>query len=228
MVTFAQRIQEFNRSLSFREPLPEGIAVMNPFRDSPVALACADAFANRFFADNQPRRMILGINPGRHGSGQTGVPFTDFKRLRKLGFEFPEKYSSHEISSEFVYQVVAALGGAEAFYKRFYINSVCPLGFVRQKAPGRWVNYNYYDSPALEHAATPFILETLPQQIALGCEADRVIIMGKKNGDYFRKINAQYGFFRDVIEVPHPRFVAQYRRRFMADYVEEYIRALEA
>ncbi len=227
MATFAQRIRDFNRSLHFQEPLPEGVAVMNPFRDSPLALSCADAFADRFFDDNRPRRMILGINPGRHGSGMTGVPFTDFKRLRTLGFDFPENLSSHEISSEFVYRVVAALGGAEAFYKRYYVNSVCPLGFLRNKGNVRWVNYNYYDAPALQEAATPFILQTLPQQIALGCETDRVVIMGKKNGDYFRKINDAHGFFREVTEVPHPRFVAQYRRRFMDDYVEEYIRALE-
>ena len=107
------------------------------------------------------------------------------------------------------------------------MNSVCPLGFLRDKGNVRWVNYNYYDTPALQAAATPFILQTLPQQIALGCEVDRVVIMGKKNGAYFRKINDAHGFFREVIEVPHPRFVAQYRRRFMDDYVEEYIRALE-
>ncbi len=228
MSTFARRLMAFSRSLDFREKLPEHLAVMNPFRESAVALACADAFCEKFYASNNRRRMILGINPGRHGSGVTGVPFTDFKRLRGLDIAVPDGLSSHEISSEFVYRVVAALGGAAAFYDRFYISSICPLGFVRHKGGNRWVNYNYYDSAALQEAATPFIIETLRQQIALGCDTRRVVVMGKKNADYVRELNETHAFFGEILDVPHPRFVAQYRRRFMDDYVAQYQAALEA
>ncbi len=226
--TFADRMKAFNRSLDFRKPLPPDIAVMNPFRERPVALACADAFCDRFYADNRQRRMILGINPGRHGSAVTGVPFTDFKRLRALGLAVPEGLSSHEISSEFVYRVVEDMGGADAFYKRFYLSSICPLGFLRHKGGGRWVNYNYYDDRALEQIATPFITEMLRQQIDLGCATDQVVVMGKKNAEFLRQLNETHAFFGAIIDVPHPRFVAQYRRRFMDEYVDQYRLALEA
>ncbi len=226
MSTFADRMKAFNRSLHFDAPLPEGIAVMHPFRESEVALACADAFYEKFYADNESRRMLLGINPGRHGSGVTGVPFNDFKRLRGLGIDVPEGLSSHEISSEFVGRVVAAMGGPEVFYGQVYVHSVCPLGFLKQSKTGSWVNYNYYDDSELQEAATPFILQTLKQQIALGCRTDKMVVMGKKNADFLRKLNEREGLFDELVDVPHPRFVAQYKRRLMDEYVVQYAEAL--
>jgi hypothetical protein len=227
MSTFADNVKAFNRSLQIRAKLPDGIGVLNPFRESPVALTCADAFYDKFYADNEPRRLLLGINPGRHGGGLTGVPFTDFKRLRdNCGIEVPEGYRSHEPSSEFVYEVVEALGGATACYQQLYINSICPLGFVLQKAAGKVVNYNYYDDPALQSAVEPFILSCLKAQIAFGCHTDWVIVMGKQNAAYLRSINERHKLFGDIREVPHPRFIVQYRRRMMDVYVAEYVQAL--
>lgn len=228
MTTFADRAKAFNRSLQLRAKLPTGIGVLNPFRESPVALDCADAFYEGFYNDTAPRRLLLGINPGRHGGGLTGVPFTDFKRLRDAcGIDVPPGYTSHEPSSEFVYQVVAALGGAAAFYSRVYVNSVCPLGFVKEKGAGRVVNYNYYDDPALQAAVEPFIIRSVKAQIALGCHTDFAVVMGKQNAAYLRLLNEKYRFFGAIREVPHPRFVVQYRRRFMDAYVAEYAAALE-
>lgn len=226
--TFADQVKAFNRALNLDAPLPPGIGVLNPFRDSPVALACSDAFYDTFYNDTEPRRLVLGINPGRHGGGRTGVPFTDFKRLRDAcGIPVPAGYSSHEPSSEFVYRVVDLLGGAAACYQRVYINSVCPLGFIRETAAGRVVNYNYYDDPALQTAVTPFILRSLRSQIAFGCHTDFVVVMGKQNAAFLRGLNDTHGLFGAVREVPHPRFVVQYRRRFMDAYAAEYAAALQ-
>ena len=49
-----------------------------------------------------------------------------------------------ELSSVFMYEMINAYGGAELFYKRFYITAVSPLGFVKN---GR--NLNYYDDKIL-------------------------------------------------------------------------------
>ncbi|RYE48821.1 MAG: DUF4918 family protein, partial [Sphingobacteriales bacterium] len=70
----------------------------------------------------------------------------------------------HPNRSYFIYKMIAAMGGADGFYQQFYINSLCPLGFIITKSPGRWINYNYYDDPALFAAASPFMVKTLRQQ----------------------------------------------------------------
>jgi hypothetical protein len=225
-MSFASRMKAFNRSLHLDVPLPQGIKVLNPFGEEST-LELADAFYDRFYADDRPRQLILGINPGRHGGGLTGVPFTDFKRLREVcGIPVPEARSSHEPSSTFVYQVVAAMGGPEEAYKNIYINSVCPLGFVRLNDSGRWINYNYYDEKTLQAVVTPFIVQTLQQQIELGCHTDKVIVMGKQNTLLVEQLNETYGFFDRIITVPHPRFVAQYKSRYAERYVAEYLEAI--
>jgi hypothetical protein len=228
MDTFSDRMKVFNRHLKFARVLPPGIAVLNPFENK-TTLRYADLFYEKFYADNNPRTAILGINPGRHGGGLTGVPFTDWKRLRDAcGIPVAPELSSHEQSSEFVYCYIAALGGPEEFYRHFYISSLCPLGFVREKSKGRWVNYNYYDDPALYAAAEPFIVKTLKQQIALGLRTNECFVMGVKNFAFFKKINDAKGFFGKLTELPHPRFIVQYRRKDMDRYVADYVEALGA
>lgn len=227
MSTFADRIKAFNRKLAFAGTLPPDVAVLNPFKETATALKHADLFYEKFYADNNLRTPIFGINPGRHGGGLTGVPFTDWKRLRDAcGIPVPAELSSHEQSSEFVYCYIAALGGPVEFYRHFYISSLCPLGFVREKAKGRWVNYNYYDDPALYAAAEPFILRTLRQQIVLGLRTDECFVMGVKNYAFFKKLNDAHGFFGKLTELPHPRFIVQYRRKEMDAYVGQYVGAL--
>ncbi len=174
---FANRVSQFNRSLHLSAPLPAGVGVLNPFRETELALSCSDSFYQKYYNDNNPRWAILGINPGRFGGGLTGVPFTDFKRLSLVcGIE--TGISSHEPSSEFIYHMIAAMGGADLFYRHFYINSVCPLGFVIDKAGSKPVNYNYYDDKALYEAVKPFIVQSLQQQIAFGLAHRRMFLFG--------------------------------------------------
>ena len=226
MSTFADRIKAFNRKLKFTGALPPGIAVLNPFANA-TTLHYADHFYEGFYSDDNLRTPILGINPGRHGGGLTGVPFTDWKRLRDAcGISVPAELSSHEQSSEFVYRYIAALGGPAEFYRQFYISSLCPLGFVREKAPERWVNYNYYDDPALYAAAEPFIIRTLTEQIALGLRTEECFVMGVKNFQFFNKLNDVHRFFDTLIELPHPRYIVQYRRKAMDTYLAQYVEAL--
>lgn len=225
-MSLATRIKKFNRSLVLNAQLPPGVVAMNPYAESMLALTCADAFYTKFYSDDNKRWMILGINPGRFGSGLTGVAFTDFKRLRdECGID-PQGNTSHEPSSEFIYKMIHAMGGLDDFYGRFYINSVCPLGFVITKKEGKWVNYNYYDDPQLYEAVKPFIIDTLWQQIDLGMHRETIFCMGKKNAVYLNKLNDEHHFFGRIIELPHPRFIVQYQRKHMDNYIQEYLNAL--
>ena len=73
---FSEKIIEYNRRLDFRGALPAGVRVMNPYRENENAFEVSSAFYRKYYADTRPRHLIMGINPGRFGAGQTGIPFT--------------------------------------------------------------------------------------------------------------------------------------------------------
>lgn len=226
MSTFADRVKNFNRSLHIEATLPPGVRAMNPFRESSLALRISDAFYEKFYSDNRTRHLLLGINPGRFGAGLSGVPFTDFKRLEQYCGISAEGQRAHEPSSEFVYAMISSMGSVPDFYADFYINAICPLGFVKDKGMGRELNYNYYDEPALQAAVTPFMVDSIRRQIDLGCSADACISLGVKNGDFLKRLNDEHGFFRRIIVLPHPRFIVQYRRKHMQEAIAQYQEAL--
>jgi hypothetical protein len=146
---FADRIISFLTSLDYNGPLPEGISVMNPFRDNPGIIPLITQFYRKFYSDDKIRHLILGINPGRFGAGVTGIPFTDTKRLKeKCGLSI-KGLETFETSSVFVYEMIEAFGGPLKFYSSFYVSAVSPLGFTSSGERGKLVNYNYYDSRKL-------------------------------------------------------------------------------
>ncbi len=226
MNTLATRLLKFHTSLNPRIKLPRGVEVMNPYRDDPAALNCLTLFLEKFYADNLPRHLILGINPGRFGSGVTGVAFTDTKRLKKdcgIPYSGPE---SHEPSSVFIYEMIEAFGGTENFYRKIYINSICPLGFTILNKHGRKVNYNYYDDAELLKAATPFMIQSVRQLIAAGMETGKAFCFGTgKNAAIIKKLNDQEGFFDQIIPLEHPRYIMQYKATSKMEYIDKYLEA---
>ena len=230
MMTYADKILAFNDRLDLDPALlPDAISVMNPFRGEHAATIrdVTSRFYRKFYADHDPRHLILGINPGRFGAGVTGVPFTDTKRMKEVcGIDMGID-PTHEPSSVFVYEVVDAFGGPVSFYRKFYINSVCPLGFTRANEKGNEVNYNFYDDRQLQEAMTPFIIDCIERQIGFGAATDRCFCMGRgKNFKFLNALNKMQGWFGVVVPLDHPRFVVQYRSRRMAEYVQQYVQAL--
>lgn len=226
--TFGEQVLAFNAALRFDAPLPTGVEVMNPFLGSACALAASAAFYRKYYADHQERRIILGINPGRFGAGITGVPFTDPKRLAEAcGIHIAACAPAHEPSSVFVYEVIRAMGGPAAFYRSWYVNSICPLGFVRADNRGRKKNYNYYDDRRLETAARPFMVECLRRQLAFGIRRDVCFCLGTgKNAAFIARLNEEYGFFERIVPLEHPRYIMQYKRKEHAAYVRKYVSLL--
>lgn len=223
----SDRINTFNKNLHFEGRLPASIGIMNPFREQKVYhTACS--FYNKYYQDNNPRKLILGINPGRLGAGATGIPFTDPKRLIevcKLGFDGP---LLHEPSSVFIYDVIAAYGGPEAFYGAYYINSVCPLGFVIKDGDNKEKNYNYYDSKQLQLAVKDFIEWNIREQIRLGCFTDIGYCLGTgHNYRYLSALNNRMNYFGKIVPLEHPRYVMQYKARDKEKYIDEYLQKLK-
>ncbi|WP_018628846.1 SMUG2 DNA glycosylase family protein [Niabella aurantiaca] len=227
MKTIAEKIISFNRKLQYTGPLPKGFGVLNPFRENPETMQVMEQFYHKFYNDQHQRKFIIGINPSRHGAGLTGVPFTDTKRLDKVCGIPMQSVASHEVSSVFLYDVIAQYGGVDRFYGHFYINSPFPLAIVRHAAPGKWLNANYYDDPALFEAVKPFMIKSLRQHIALGLNTDKAYVLGKKNESFISKINKTEHLFGRLITLEHPRFIQQYRSRYKQEYIDKYLAALE-
>jgi hypothetical protein len=222
MPTFSAGMQKFYASL--RAPkVPRSIHVMNPYRTEPVK-RYTTAFLEKFFDDNNPRTLIFGINPGRFGAGITGITFTDPVALADFCGIPNHLQRRRELSSVFIYDVIAAVGGAQTFYSRFLLTAVCPLGFTRHD-----VNLNYYDVKTLEKAVTPFIVRSVETHLSIGGRRDRAIVLGNgENARYLRALNAEHGFFGEIIALEHPRFILQYRRKRVAEFIDKYVRALQA
>ena len=220
--TFGKRAYRFYTSLD-TPSVPRGVTVMNPYSERPVQ-GYLKEFLGKYFDDDRPRVPILGINPGRFGAGVTGITFTDPVALADacgIPNHLPRK---RELSSIYVYEVIDRMGGPEQFYRHFFLSAVCPLGFTR-----KGINLNYYDDRRLERAVTPFIVSSVEQHLALGCRSDHVVILGRgAYAKFFSRLNEEHGWFGEVHAVDHPRFIMQYRRKRLDEYVTQYTDLLSA
>lgn len=218
---FGQRVLDFKLGLRPDWKLPPGFDLLYPFREEATRQAM-QVFYRKYYADDRPRTFLFSINPGRFGSGVTGVAFTDPIRLQEqcgIDNPFPKK---PELSSQFIYDMIDAYGGPTAFYRQFYFIAVCPLGFTFQ---GK--NCNYYDDPRLLKAAEPHILQSLQTQLSFGANRHTAVCIGQgKNLQYLEKLNARHGFFERILPLPHPRWVMQYRRKRKEEFVGQYLGVL--
>ena len=226
-LTIGQRIIAFNKSLQYTGKLPEGFAVLNPYLDNPETLQVMTSFYDKYYNDEVPRKFIIGINPSRHGAGVTGVPFTDTKHLENdCGIPMLSA-RTHEVSSVFVYDMIAQYGGVAAFYKDYYINSPFPLAIVRKNAQGNWLNANYYDDPELFTLTREYMIETLKKHIALGLDTNEVYILGKKNATFLEKLNKEASLFKKMVVLEHPRYIEQYKSKEKQLYIDKFITLLK-
>jgi hypothetical protein len=220
--TFGARVYDFYSRLESPR-VPRGVAVMNPYA-SPRTRKYARAFLSKYFDDDRARTLILGINPGRFGAGITGVTFVDPIGLARDHGIRHDLAEHPELSATFIALVVERLGGPKEFYRRFFLSAVSPLGFTRGG-----LNLNYYDDRRLQRAVTPFIVETIERQLELGGRRDRAIVLGRgKNAAFFKALNETHRWFESIDVLDHPRFIMQYRRKKLAQFLGEYERTLGA
>ncbi len=222
-ITQAAAILQFYQQLEPDFVLPPGVEILYPFKEA-TAWQLTTAFYRQFYSDTMPRTYIFGINPGRFGGGITGIPFTDPVRLEQdcgIPNNLPQKA---ELSSVFIYEMIAAYGGPASFFREVYITSLSPLGFTQNG-----VNLNYYDDKALQRACEPFMTDCIRYQQQHIPGRDVCICLGEgTNYKYFSKLNQQHGFFSRIIPLPHPRWVMQYRRNSKDQFIDKYLQALEA
>jgi len=222
LTVFARQLLQFYEQLQPPARLPRNVEILYPQQNADVMVLVED-FLTTFYQDNHPRRLMLGINPGRFGAGLTGINFTAPRQLKNYcGIEHHLGNSS-ELSAEFIYEMIEQYGGAKIFYRDWFIGAVCPLGFVKN---GK--NMNYYDDKKLANVVTPFIVETIQQQLSFNFITDYCICIGEeKNFNFLSALNEKYRWFQRIIPVPHPRFIMQYRRKQKDTYILQYLAALK-
>lgn len=220
-MTFADNILDFLWNVKIPFALPKGVGVLDVHKDEAAQQACK-AFYHKYYNDTHQRHIMLGINPGRFGGGVTGIPFTDpIRLLSECGIEnnFTKK---QELSSVFMYEMIHAFGGPQAFYGKVYISSISPLGFIKDSK-----NLNYYDDAALKKMIEPFVIECIEKQLTWGIHGDVCFCIGEgENLKYLEALNDKHQWFGRIQGLPHPRFIMQYKLKQKAQYVEEYVKRM--
>lgn len=216
--SFGNAIERFLCGLRLHVPLPEGITVLDPYRDAEVR-GVVHTMTSTYYTGTQPRLGVWGINPGRFGAGVTGLSFTDPWALEhQLGIATSLR-GRRELSAEFISMVIDAYGGPHAYYHDVYMCALSPLGFVKDG-----VNINFYDDKDLQRDIVPFVLDSLRAQHAAGLVPDRCIVLGSGALRRFMERSIRpVMHYAEVGYLDHPRYIMQYKRSQTSSYVREYV-----
>lgn len=220
-MNWATHLFSFYNNLKPPRQLPNGVEWLYP-QIEPGVMKIVEQFLQRYYSDERPRKIFLGINPGRFGAGVTGVNFTAPRQLREFcGIDHPFKNQS-ELSAEFIYDMINAYGGPSKFYGEYFIGSVCPLGFIKN---GK--NINYYDDRELAATVAPFITQSIERLISYNTNHEICFcIGGEKNFRYLSALNDKYQWFHKIEPLPHPRFIMQYRRKEKDQFIRQYLQLI--
>lgn len=212
------RLYNFFTKLSVSDAIPGKIEVLNPYINNEV-LDINRKFFDEYYSDNNSRILLLGINPGRFGAGVTGLAFTDPVVLaNSLGIDnsFQKKA---ELSATFIHDAINEFGGYKDFFNKFLLSAISPLGFIKDG-----ININYYDDKELLKATLPFIKQTLEMQYVITGKLKVCGCIGQgTNYKFLKELNAELNFFKQIIPLPHPRWVMQYRRKELGRQLSNYV-----
>lgn len=223
MKSFANALMNYYKNLNPPKDLPEDVEVMNPYQN-PETFKIASKFYHQYYNDLNERIVCFGINPGRFGAGITGVPFTDPVRLLEvcgIKNDFDQKA---ELSSRFIYDMIDVFGGTEAFYSKFYISAVSPLGYIKDG-----INLNYYDIKGFKELFEDYAVSEIKKQMPLGLSKKVAFSIGKgQNIKFLNWLNERHDLFDQIIPLSHPRWVMQYRLKRKHEFIDEYLKAFRS
>ena len=221
-MTFSIRATKYFCNLKTPIIKAPGVDLLNPYKKEDVKITVS-SFFKKFYPDDNERIFVFGINPGRFGGGLTGIAFTDPVALREnCGIENNLGYRK-ELSSKFIYLVAEKYGGVEKFLSKVFLTALFPFAIIKD---GK--NYNYYDDKLLLARLIPAIVRNVKSQIDFGARRDFVILLGKKNAEFFIPINKKYKFFKNVFVLEHPRYIMQYKLRLSSTYIKKYINTINS
>jgi hypothetical protein len=219
-MNFSTKVIKYLLNLQNPAQLTNNIETLNPYITDEVQYVVT-SFYKKFYSDENERLFIFGINPGRFGGGLTGISFTDPVVLRELCGIENDLSNRKELSSQFVYNVVEKFGGTKKFFSKIFLTAIYPFAIIKN---GK--NYNYYDEKLLSKKLRPEIIKNINSQIGFGARKNLVILLGKKNAEFFTEINKEHKFFQRISVLEHPRYIMQYQLKKIDDFVKKYIDAI--
>ena len=203
--------------------IPSQYSCMNPYKNADTMMVVR-LFAEKYLNDNHKRTLLFGINPGRFGSGITGISFTDPVRLKEdlaIDHNFEMR---PELSSQFIYKMISAYGGAELFYRDFFISAAYPLGFLKDGKNINYYEFNNWKSIMLNH-----IISEMNAHMQFNINRDVCFIVGKgENFKVLKALNVEHQWFKKVKPLPHPRWILQYKRKHEQEHIANYLAELSA
>ena len=110
-------------------------------------------------------------------------------------------------------------GGPCSFYSDYFISAVSPLGYVRNG-----INLNYYDIKGYHSIFDGYVKLQIEQQLKMDINRNKAYSIGKgKNIKYLNYLNERYGFFKEIVPLPHPRWIMQYQRKKIQLFINKYL-----
>jgi hypothetical protein len=219
-MNFSTKVIKYFLNLQNPAQLTKNFETLNPYRIAEVQ-SVVKIFYEKFYSDEEERLFIFGINPGRFGGGLTGISFTDPAALRESCGIRNNLGTRKELSSKFIYNVVEKFGGVEKFFSNVFLSALYPFAIIKE---GK--NYNYYDERSSTAKLKDAIVQNVKSQIGFGARRELVILLGKRNAEFFSTINEQHKFFKTIVVLEHPRYIMQYRLKKIDDYIKKYIDAI--
>lgn len=219
-MSFANKAIIYFSGLKSLGAVLKSVDLVNPY-NSEVVKDVLRKFYKKYFNDSNKRLFVFGINPGRFGGGLTGISFTDPVVLREQCGVHNDLGERKELSSKFIYKVVDEFGGPKKFFSKVFLTALYPFAIIKD---GK--NYNYYDEKSLAEKLRPEIIKTINSQVDFGARKDMVILLGKKNAEFFSSINSELKLFKKIIVLEHPRFIMQYRLKLVELYINKYVDAI--
>lgn len=204
LIDISHTLSDAVGSMAFAEPVTH---VYNPLE---YAAGLHDAYLSTYGAKSPREILLVGMNPGPWGMGQTGVPFGDVDMVRDwMGLDLPvdkparehpkrpvEGLDCHrnEVSGSRLWGwAKARFGEPEAFFDRFFVHNYCPLLFLEDSGRNRTPNRLKADErralfPPCD-AALRGIVEALEPEhvIGVGAFAERRIKAALKPIDKARR-----------------------------------------
>ena len=88
---------------------------------------------------------------------------------------------------------------------------------------------NYYDIKELQGAVKGFMVQSLKKQINFGINTEVAYCLGEgENFKFISRLNEEHHFFKKIIPLAHPRFIMQYKRKKVNEYIDDYLHKLNS
>ena len=112
MTTFAAKVIQFNKELSFKEKLPQGIRIMNPFKENKEIIPITKIFYNQFYNDNKT------VYQGKNGFYVREIRVSDEAEAQKVYRQSLAKSGDFAVLAKEYSKAPTAASGGVALYVR--------------------------------------------------------------------------------------------------------------